>query len=209
MHSILFLYMYYLVTFYLFFQKNSDSTFYSLSILFKYTFLLFLYSFILFKYYIFYPVSNHHAVNHHHAVNPSPSPSRQPPPRREPKPNWQNPIKPNRQNPSPSRKSTENPTGQNHHAEIGKPKPPNQPVLSSTTTSFRASIENSKRRESTEKKREKKSNEMREKEKNRRYILDGPRRRNVIFNQIQSVYKVHSSFSFVKSYCTLCKKIWR
>ena len=97
----------------------------------------------------------------------------------------------------------------NHHAD--KPKPSNQPVLPSTTTfptqtlPFRASID-PKRRESTKKKREKKLKEMRGKEKNRVYILSGPSRRNVIFIRIQSKYKVYSSFLFVKSYSTLCKK---
>ena len=104
----------------------------------------------------------------------------------------------------------------NHH--VGKPKPSNQPVLPSTTTfptqtfPFRASTypkrkESTKRRESTEKKREKKSEEMRGKEKNRVYILSDPSRRNFILIRIQSKYKVYSNFLFVKSYCTLCKKI--
>jgi hypothetical protein len=117
-----------------------------------------------------------------------------------------------------------------HHAEIGKPKPPNQPVLPSTTTfqlqtqaprfvlqektereerAQREERARTKRKESTELKREKKSSEMRGKEKIRGFILDGPMPRKSFFNWIQNIYKVYSSFSFVKSYCTFCKKIWR
>ena len=80
------------------------------------------------------------------------------------------------------------------------PKPPNQPP------------ENPKRRESTERrkekrrKREKKILQMRRKEKNKRYILGTGVGLEMVF---LIGYKVYSSFSFVKSYCTFCIRNWR
>jgi hypothetical protein len=65
----------------------------------------------------------------------------------------------------------------------------------------------SERAQKHREKREKKSDEMRLREKNKQYILSGPSPANSFFNRIQNVYKVYNNFLFVKSYCTLCKKI--
>jgi hypothetical protein len=84
-------------------------------------------------------------------------------------------------------------------------------LQSQTEAQARFMLQQKTKREhrSTERRERKKSDEMRLREKNRQYILGGPDPANSFFNRIQNVYKVYSSFSFVKSYCTLCKKIWR
>jgi hypothetical protein len=115
--------------------------------------------------------------------------------------------------PKPKQQNPENSIGKTQAQAENQQKtqpPPRRQAQATESPPRRASTENPKRtiqhreKKGKEKKREKKSDENERKEKKTDDIYSGVKS---FFNQIQNRYKVYSSFSQMKSYCTLCKKI--
>jgi hypothetical protein len=99
----------------------------------------------------------------------------------------------------------------NHH-HAGKPKPPpNQPVSCFNRKPKRPKEQREKREQREERANEKKReifgrNERRERKIRNKYQLVGGGVRSEKY-WFFNFYKVYSSLSFLKGYCTLCKKI--
>jgi hypothetical protein len=170
-------------------------------------------------------------------VNPNPSPSRQPPPRRasKPKPKPKPPhqadlgsASPNHhveisKQPNPTQAQPPNQPPPRRHFQ-----PQTEAQARATTTprsaspshhrkpnQFCASTESRKIKEqrvkreqkTNEKKREKFSEEMRRERKKSEQIACGMVGSGAEKYWFFNFYKVYSSLSFLKGYCTLCKKI--
>ena len=110
---------------------------------------------------------------------------------------------PSRSGGEPRAQATESTSLAVNHHHAGKPKPPRF-VLQQKTQRGRESTEGKKEM----RKREKNSDEMRGE---RKFQMKLEERSVVPRREIDFLikYKVYSSFSFVKSYYTLCKTIWR